>query len=112
MELWKEKQCYHKLQRAMKPGKTYSVADLLKTIFNDKRFDEGLLGAQIKRIWPEIVGVKVASVTGGMWVKEKVLFVEVKSSIIRSELKLISKELVKSINRKIGEDAITDMVVR
>lgn len=96
----------------MKPGKTYSVSDLLKSIFKDKKFEEGLLSAQVKREWPEIVGVKVASVTGGMWVKENVLFVEVKSSIIRSELKLISKELVKSINRKLGEEAITDLIVR
>jgi hypothetical protein len=96
----------------MKTGKTYTVADLLKSIFKDKKFEEGLLSAQIKREWPDIVGAKVTSVTGGMWVKEGVLFVEVKSSIIRSELKLISSELVKSINRRIGEDAITDMIVR
>lgn len=96
----------------MKPGKTYSVSDLLKSIFKDKKFEEGLLSAQVKREWPEIVGVKVASVTGGMWVKESVLFVEIKSSIIRSEIKLISKELVKSINRKLGEEAITDLIVR
>lgn len=96
----------------MKSGKTYSVADLLKGIFKDKRFEEGLLGAQIKRIWPDIVGVKVASATGGMWVKERVLFVEVKSSIIRSELKMISRELVASINRRLGEDAISDLIVR
>lgn len=96
----------------MKPGKTYAVSDLLKSIFKDKKFEEGLLSAQLKREWPEIVGLKVASVTGGMWVKERVLFVEVKSSIIRSELKLISGELVKSINRRMGEDAITDLIVR
>ncbi|TCN66792.1 DUF721 domain-containing protein [Acetobacteroides hydrogenigenes] len=96
----------------MKPGKTYSVSDILKSIFKDKKFEEGLLSAQIKREWPEIVGVKVASATGGMWVKERVLFVEVKSSIIRSELKLISNELVKVINRRMGEDAITDLIVR
>jgi predicted nucleic acid-binding Zn ribbon protein len=96
----------------MKSGKTYAVSDLLKSIFKDKKFEEGLLSAQIKREWPEIVGLKVASATGGMWVRERVLFVEVKSSIIRSELKLISGELVKSINRRMGEDAITDLIVR
>ena len=96
----------------MKSGKTYTIADLLKGIFKEKRFEEGLLSAQIKREWPEIVGVKVASVTGPMWVKGNVLFVEVKSSIIRSELKLISGELVKAINRRLGENAINDMVVR
>ncbi|WP_320053720.1 DUF721 domain-containing protein [uncultured Acetobacteroides sp.] len=96
----------------MKPGKTYAVSDLLKSIFKDKKFEEGLLSAQIKREWSDIVGLKVASATGGMWVRERVLFVEVKSSIIRSELKLISADLVKSINRRMGEDAITDLIVR
>lgn len=96
----------------MKPGKTYTVADLLKGIFKDKRFEDGLLSAQIKREWPEVVGVKVASATGNMWVKNGVLFVEIRSSIIRSELKMISKELVSSINRRLGEEAISDMIVR
>lgn len=96
----------------MKSGKTYTMSDLLKSIFKDKKFEEGLLSAQVKREWPDIVGMKVASVTGGMWVKERVLFVEIKSSIIRSELKMISKELVRSVNSRLGEEAITDLIVR
>ena len=96
----------------MKSGKTNAVADLLKSIFKEKKFEDGLLSAQIKREWVEIVGVKVASVTGNMWVKEGVLFVEVKSSIIRAELKMISRDLVGVVNRRLGDNVITDMVVR
>lgn len=96
----------------MKTSNTNAIGDLLNSIFKEKKFEDGLLAAHVRREWRDVVGAKVASATGGIWVERRVVFIEVKSSIVRAELKMISRDLVVALNKRIGGNAIADVIIR
>ena len=66
----------------------------------------------VMRAWGEILGPMVAQYTRNIYVKDKVLYVSLTSSVLRSELVLCRERLVKSLNDYAGSEVIQDIVIR
>jgi hypothetical protein len=58
------------------------------------------------------VGIAVAKKTDRLFIKNKVLFVYLNSSIVRSELLRIREGLIKALNDQAGIKLIEDIVLR
>ena len=68
--------------------------------------------AKLINSWPEVVGLAVAKRTAGMYIKNRVLFVQMNSSIARSELLMIREGILKALNDRVGMKLIDDIVIR
>ena len=71
-----------------------------------------MLEARVQRLWGDLFGLTVAEATSNIYVKNKVLYVFMTSSVIRSELLSIRKQMVTTLNEHAGADVIDDIVIR
>jgi hypothetical protein len=96
----------------MRRSEISSIKDLLKQAVDENRLNDGLDKVKVKRIWAEVVGKFATNATTDIYVSGSKLFVQINSSIIRSELMLIKSDLIKMINKEIGRNFIKDLIIR
>ena len=88
-----------------------TLGDAIREFFEDNAELRGkILEIRVMRAWGEILGPMVAQYTRN--VKDKVLYVSLTSSVLRSELVLCRERLVKSLNDYAGSEVIQDIVIR
>jgi len=68
--------------------------------------------SRIERAWTEVLGDMVMRYTRNIYVKNRILYVSLSSSVLRSELSLSRERLVKSLNEQAGAEVIDDIVIR
>ena len=95
----------------MKRTNTVSLSQVIAEILNEYKIDGKLREVRIIAAWPEVLG-PLAKPTDKLYIKNKVLFVNLSSSVIRNELSMMRSKLVKRLNEKAGEEVITDIVFR
>jgi len=97
----------------MKRNNSQKLGDLLRDFFeeNSELYDK-MMEIRIQRSWKEVLGPMVMQYTRTVYVRDKVLYVYLTSSVLRSELILCREELVKSLNEYAGSSVIKDIVIR
>lgn len=68
--------------------------------------------SRLEKQWEELLGKNAASLTSKLYIKDRVLFVHLNSSVLRNELLMMRETLIKRINEKAGEELITKIVLR
>lgn len=68
--------------------------------------------AKIPDVWPCIVGNRMSLYTTKMEVKNGKLFVYISSSVARNELFMRRTALPEEINRAVGRDVITTVIIK
>ncbi|MBN2660482.1 MAG: DUF721 domain-containing protein [Tannerellaceae bacterium] len=97
----------------MKRNNSQKLGDLLRDFFeeNSELYDK-MMEIRIQRSWKEVLGPMVMQYTRTVYVRDKVLYVYLTSSVLRSELILCREKLVKSLNEYAGSSVIKDIVIR
>lgn len=97
----------------MKRKNTQMIGEVLRDIFEENtEMYEKILEIRIKRAWGIVLGEMVLQYTRNLYVKDKVLYVSLTSSVLRNELTLCRERLVKSLNDYARSTVITDIVIR
>lgn len=96
----------------MRNSNSKTIGAILKDLIKEQNLQSGLDKAKVILAWPEVVGLNVARETLKVSVHNRVLFVSLRSAIVRSELLMLRKEIVAAINRKVGYSVIDDVVLR
>ena len=93
----------------MKRNNSQKLGDLLRDFFeeNSDLYDK-MMEIRIQRSWKEVLGPMVMQYTRTDYVRDKVLYVYLTSSVLRSELILCREKLVKSLNEYAGSSVIKD----
>lgn len=84
------------------------IRDLLKAYRIEGRFDE----ASIVAGWEQIVGRPVARQTRKIYVRNRVLFVELESAALRHDMTLHKTTILLALQRQFGAEAVQDVVIR
>lgn len=79
---------------------------------NKSNLESKIFEQKIIRLWPEIMGPQIAEMTTNIYIKNKILYVSVSSSVLRNELLMCRSTLLKSLNKRVGADVITNVMVR
>jgi len=95
----------------MKRTNTVSIAQIINEVIGEYKIGDKLKESRIVAAWSEVLG-PLAKPTDQLYVKNKTLFVTLSSSVIRNELSMMRSTLVRSLNEKVGEEVITDIVFR
>ncbi|WP_099463238.1 MULTISPECIES: DUF721 domain-containing protein [Parabacteroides] len=92
---------------------TQSIGEVLRDFFEDNtELYEKMIEIRVQRAWGEVLGPMVLHYTRNIYVRDKVLYVSLTSSVLRSELTLCRERLIKSLNEYAKATAITDLVIR
>jgi len=95
----------------MRRTNTESIAQLVTELFGKYKIDSKIGEARIIAAWPEVLG-PLAKPTDELHIKNKVLFANLSSSVIRNELYMMRSTLLRQLNEKAEKEVITDIVFR
>ncbi|MFO7658243.1 MAG: DUF721 domain-containing protein [Bacteroidales bacterium] len=96
----------------MRKSNTQKIGTVLKEFIEYMMIDRKLMEVGIVRSWEELMGKAVASRTRNIYIKDKTLFVQLNSSVLRSELIMMRQAIIDKLNEKAGEKIIEKIVLR
>ncbi|MCE5347401.1 MAG: DUF721 domain-containing protein [Bacteroidales bacterium] len=96
----------------MRRSKTISLAEAIKDYIKEMNLEGKLDEIGIINSWEETVGKAIASRTSKIYIKDHVLYVHLKSSVVRNELLMLRQELKAKLNERAGSEVINDIVLR
>jgi len=95
----------------MKRTNTVSIAQVINEVLNEYKITDKLKETRIISAWQQVLG-PLAKPDDELYIKNKVLFARLSSSVIRNELTMMRSKLVQCLNDNVGEEVITDIVFR
>lgn len=90
----------------------HTLKEVISELVNAYRWKDDLDLVKLGNRWEKIVGNIIGKHTQNLVVKNRVLYIYVDSSVIRSELILARSKLIDSINKEMGTRMIDDIVIR
>ena len=93
--------------------KTERINETLRLFWKDNpEIYHKMLEARVIRLWGEVFGQTIAGNTKELYIKNRVLFVSITSSVVRCEMLSMRKRLVAMLNEHAGSDVIDDVMIR
>jgi len=89
-----------------------SLASILKDVVSSYGFEDKFYQGRIVATWQEIAGERIGREVEKTWVKDKKLFVRIKSPVWRQELHLNRDSWCRRLNEELGEDCVKTIVFR
>ena len=96
----------------MRRTKTESIAQLINEALGEYKIDGKLREKRIIAAWHEVLGPPLSKPDDNLYIKNKILFAKLSSSIVRNELYMMRSTLIQRLNEKAGAEVITDIVFR
>lgn len=96
----------------MRRNKAESLGDILRLFLRQEGLETPLNERRVVAVWPEVMGEAVARYTGELFVKNGVLYVQLKSPALRSNLMMGREALVRRLNERVGAQVIQSIVFR
>jgi predicted nucleic acid-binding Zn ribbon protein len=96
----------------MRKSNTETIGAVISEYLKALDIDHKLREIRLIDSWPHVVGLTIAKKTDKLYIKNRVLFVYLNSSIVRSELLRIRTSLPKALNEKAGSNIIDEVVIR
>jgi len=96
----------------MRRSKTISLAEAIQDYVREMNLEKGLNETALISSWEEIVGKAIASRTSKIYIKDQVLYVHLKSSVVRNELLMLRQALKEKLNARSGTEVIKYIVLR
>lgn len=85
----------------------HAIQQLLKSYHIKSKFDE----ANLVSSWERLVGKPVAKRTKKVFLRNKVLFVELESPSMKNDLNLHKSQIISVFQKEFGEDIIKELVI-
>ena len=96
----------------MRRSKTITLAEAIEDYIKEMNLGPKLKEISLIESWETIVGKAISSRTSKVYVKDKVLYVHLKSSVVRNELMMIREALKEKLNNQAGEEVIKEIVLK
>jgi predicted nucleic acid-binding Zn ribbon protein len=96
----------------MRRSKTISLAEAIEDYIKEMNLGPKLKEISLIDSWEKMVGKAISSRTSRVYIKDKVLFVHLKSSIVKNELMMIREALKEKLNNQAGEEVIKEIVLK
>ncbi len=88
------------------------VGDLMKLFVKEYGLEPGLERTRIFSSWDKIVGQKYALMTTNKFFRDGKLFCSINSSAAKTQLFINREQIRKMINKELGEDLVTEIILK
>ncbi len=96
----------------MKRGGIKSISELVMATCREEGLETPLNEYRLIQAWSQVLGPSVKSYTGDMYIKNQILYVHITSSVLRQELMMNRKNLVRRLNEHVKAQVITDIMLK
>ena len=93
----------------MRRTKAKEIGDLLRQFIRDEGLETPLNQHRLISSWGEVMGKGIYSYTGDIFIKNQTLYVKITSSVLRQELTIGRKNIVRRLNDHVGAQVIVDI---
>ena len=95
----------------MRKHNNYKIGDVIRKLMKNPKLANKLEKLDALEAWEEIIGKQICNYVKDQRINKRILYVKLKSSVIRNELSYKKSELITEINQKIGKKLIIDIVL-
>ncbi len=96
----------------MRRNKAERIGDIVRRYLRREGLETPLLETRLAAAWPEVAGQAIARHTGDVFVKNRVLYVRVKSPALMADLMMGREALTRRLNGHVGAQVIRSIVFR
>ena len=95
----------------MKRTNTVNIGQVINEVIGEFKSGGKLKEARIIAAWPKVLG-PLAKPDDQLYIKNRVLFAGLSSSVVRNELSMMRSTLIRCLNEQAGEEVIVDIIFR
>lgn len=88
------------------------MVEALNEYIKAMKFEGKLNEVGVVSSWESVVGKSISIHTKKIYVKSRVLYVQLDSSVVRNELLMLKQPLIQKLNEKVGSEVIKEIVLR
>tara|TARA_B110000914_G_scaffold195983_1_gene184956 strand:+ start:126 stop:419 length:294 start_codon:yes stop_codon:yes gene_type:complete len=92
-----------------KRGELKNLSKIIEDVFSQKHFRIGIDNIKVQEAWVKTMGKNIQKYTYRVYYKKGVLYVKLKSSVLKEELTFEKVKIIKLINKELGKEYIKDM---
>ncbi len=96
----------------MRRKETQRISDVLKEFTQSSKMRSRLQETQLIENWGKTLGPVIADATGKVYIKDRTLFVNIESAVIKNELFMIRTQIRDALNKSVGESIIDNIIFR
>ena len=96
----------------MRRSKTHTIGEVIRSYLQETGLEHKLKEVELIESWEEIVGKMVSNRTQKIEIKNGKMIIYLKSSVVRNELMMLRESLKEALNKKAGEELITEIVLK
>ncbi len=96
----------------MRRSNTQSLSEVMLEYIKRMNIGSKLKEVEILKSWETLLGKNVSNATTNIYIKNRTLFVQLNSSIVRNELFMIKEDILKRINENAGEKIIDKILLK
>lgn len=96
----------------MRKREAQSLSEILGDSLKNLQIEGKIHETRILDAWAEVVGPILAAHTGNKYVSRRILYVQMDTPIVRSELQMMRQSLVEKLNKAAGAETIKDIIFR
>jgi hypothetical protein len=95
----------------MKRTESQAIGKLLKAFFEDNpQMADKLAETRLMNYWNNEMSQAVSRYTGNLFVRNRVLYVQLKSSVLKNELMMHREQMIENLNKAAGRNVIDHIV--
>jgi hypothetical protein len=96
----------------MRGNNNRKVGDIIRKLMKNPKLAEKLDMLNALDAWEEIIGAPISKYITDQKIYNGILYVKLKSAVVRNELSYKKSDFISQINQKVGKKLITDIVLK
>lgn len=96
----------------MRRSNTQNLSDVLLEYIKQMNIGPKLKEVEILKSWESFVGKSVSRATTNIYIRNRTLFIQLNSSVVRNELSMIKDDIIKRLNESAGEPVIEKVILQ
>ncbi len=96
----------------MRRNKAESIGQIIRQYLRQEGLETPLNETRMAAAWPQVMGEAIARYTGDVFVRNQVLYVQLKSPALKANLMMGREALVQKLNDFVGAQVIRSIVFR
>ena len=96
----------------MRRDNNQKLGEVIRKLMKNPKLSKKLDKLDAIDVWQEIIGPPLSKYITDQKIYKGILYVKLKSAVVRNELNYKKSDLMKQINQKIGKELITNIVLK
>ena len=96
----------------MARNNTYNVGDVIRKLMKNPKLADKLEKLDVLQIWNEIIGGALRQYVVDQTLNKDILYVKLKSSVVRNELSYRKTDIINQINKRLGKKVVNKIILK